>query len=70
VVRWRETEYDILYAIPTDDYEKVLNHLNTYDQINNGLAQKMALIIDKTDNWEIQHNDNYFQTTSNILRYI
>jgi hypothetical protein len=54
----RKTEYDVLYAIPTDDYEKVLNHLNAHDQINNGLAQSMALIVDKTGNWEIQNNEN------------
>jgi hypothetical protein len=28
-----------------------------HNDINNGVTQKMALIIDKNGNWEIQNNE-------------
>ena len=37
------------------------------NQINNGVTQKMALIIDKNGIWKIQSNESYSQTTSNSL---
>jgi hypothetical protein len=51
-----KTEYDVLYAIPTDDYEEVLNHLNAHDQMNKKTAQSMALVIDSDGKYEIIRN--------------
>ena len=51
-------EYDILYTIDTTDCDEIQKHLNLHNQINNGVAQKMALIIDKNGNYEIQNNTN------------
>jgi hypothetical protein len=51
-----KTEYDVLYAIPTDDYEKVLDHLNAHDQINKKTAQSMALIIDSNGKYKVIRN--------------
>ena len=51
-----KTEYDVLYAIPTDDYEDVLNHLNAHDQINQKTAQSMALVIDSNGKYKIIRN--------------
>ena len=39
--------------------DEIQKHLNLHNEINNGLTQKMALIIDKNGNWEIQNNKNY-----------
>jgi hypothetical protein len=52
-----KTEWDVLYTIENNS-EEIQKHLNLHNQINNGLAQKMALIIDKDGNWEIQNNEN------------
>jgi hypothetical protein len=54
----KKVEYDILYTINTTDNDEIQRHLNLHNQINNGLAQKMALIIDKDGNWRIQNNEN------------
>ena len=53
-----KTEWDVVYTIETVNYDEIQKHLNLHNEINNGLAQSMALIIDKTGNWEIQHNEN------------
>ena len=53
-----KTEWDVAYTIEAVNYDKIQKHLNLHNEINNGLAQSMALIIDKTGNWEIQHNEN------------
>jgi len=53
-----KVEYDILYTIDTTDNDEIQKHLNLHNQINDGLAQKMALVIDKDGNWEIQINKN------------
>ena len=53
-----KVEYDILYTIDTTDCDEIQKHLNLHNQINNGVAQKMALIIDKDGNWRIQNNEN------------
>ena len=53
-----KTEWDVVYALETVNYDEIQKHLNLHNEINNGLAQSMALIIDKTGNWEIQHNEN------------
>jgi len=60
---WSDTkenkvEYDILYTIDSTDNDEIQKHLNLHNQINNGVAQKMALIIDKDGNWRIQNNEN------------
>jgi len=51
-----KTEYDVLYAIPTDDYEEVLNHLNAHDQMNKKTAQSMALVIDSNGKYKVIRN--------------
>ncbi len=53
-----KVEYDILYTIDTTNNDEIQKHLNLHNQINNGVAQKMALIIDKDGNWRIQNNEN------------
>ena len=53
-----KTEWDVVYTIETVNSDEIQKHLNLHNEINNGLAQKMALIIDKLGNWEIQHNEN------------
>ena len=50
-------EYDVLYTTETADHDEIQRHLNLHDEINNGVTQKMALIIDKNGNWEIQNNE-------------
>jgi hypothetical protein len=52
-----KVEYDILYAIDSTNKDEIQKHLNLHNQINNGLTQKMASIIDKNGNWEIQNNE-------------
>ena len=50
-------EYDVLYTIETTEHDEIQRHLSLHDDINNGVTQKMALIIDKNGNWEIQNNE-------------
>jgi hypothetical protein len=52
-----KVEYDILYTIDSTDKDEIQKHLNLHNKINNGVAQKMALIIDKDGKWEIQNNE-------------
>ena len=52
-----KTEWDVLYTIENNG-DEIQKHLNLHNQINNGVTQKMALIIDKDGNWEIQNNKN------------
>jgi len=52
-----KVEYDILYTIDSTNKDEIQKHLNLHNQINDGLAQKMALIIDKDGKWEIQYNE-------------
>jgi hypothetical protein len=61
-----KVEYDILYSIE-NNLQEIQKHLNLHNQINNGVMQKIALIIDKDGNWNIQNNESYSQTTSNSL---
>ncbi len=53
-----KVEYDISYAIQNNP-EDIQKHLNLHDHMNDGVAQKMALIIDKDGKWEIQNNKKY-----------
>ena len=41
----KKVEYDVLYAIHTDDYDEIQKHLNAHNHMNNGIAQTMGLII-------------------------
>ena len=53
---------DIIFYVQKIDFDnkiEIQKHLNLHNEINNGLAQKMALIIDKTGNCEIQNNENF-----------
>jgi len=50
-------EYDVLYTIETTEHDEIQRHLSMHNDINNGVTQKMALIIDKDGNWEIQNNE-------------
>ena len=50
-------EYDVLYTTETADHDEIQRHLSMHNDINNGVTQKMALIIDKDGNWEIQNNE-------------
>ena len=53
----KKAEYDVLYAIPTDDCKEIQIHLNMHDHMNHGITQEMALIIDNNGNWTIQNNE-------------
>ena len=55
-IKNNKVEYDILYTIDSTE-NKIQRHLNLHDHMNDGLAQKMALIIDKDGKWEIQNNE-------------
>jgi len=59
-------EYEIAYTVE-DDLQEIQKHLNLHNQINNGVTQKMALVVDKDGNWKIQNNERYVQTASNGL---
>ena len=61
-----KTEWDVLYTIENNS-DEIQKHLNLHNDINNGVTQKMALIIDKNGSWKIQSNESYSQTTSNSL---
>ena len=52
-----KVEYDILYTIDSTEKNEIQRHLNLHDYMNEGLAQKMALIIDKDGKWHIQNNE-------------
>ena len=51
-----KTEWDVLYTIENNS-DEIQKHLNLHNQINNGVTQKMALIIDKDGSWKIQNNE-------------
>jgi len=51
-------EYDVLYVIPTDDYSTIQKHLNSYDFLNDGVTQRMALVISNDGSTKIIENDN------------
>lgn len=52
----QHVEYDVLYAIPTDNFEQVQEHLNLHDGMNKGVTQKMALVIFSGGAFEIIEN--------------
>ena len=51
-------EYDVLYVLPTDDHSTIQKHLNTHDFLNDGVSQKMALVISNDGTSEIIENNN------------
>jgi hypothetical protein len=52
----KKVEYDVLYAIDTDDYEQIQNHLNGHNHMNQGIAQVMALVISSDGATKIVRN--------------
>ena len=59
-------EYEIAYTVE-DDLQEIQKHLNLHNQINDGVTQKMALVVDKDGNWKTQNNERYVQRASNSL---
>ena len=51
-----KTEYDVLYVIPTDNFEEIQEHLNMHDEMNQKIPQKMALVIFSGGKFEIIEN--------------
>ena len=51
-----KVEYDVLYAIPTNDYDEIQKHLNAHDHMNNGVTQIMGLIISQDGTTKIIKN--------------
>ena len=47
----KKKEYDVLYAIPTNDYDEIQKHLNAHDHMNNGIAQMKGLTISQDGNY-------------------
>lgn len=54
----KKVEYDVLYAIDTDDYEQIQNHLNCHNHMNHGITQMMALIISSKGTRKIVRNSS------------
>ena len=46
-----KVEYDVLYAIPTNDYDEIQKHLNAHDHMNNDVSQIMGLTISQDGNY-------------------
>ena len=61
-----EVEYEIAYTVE-DGLQEIQKHLNLHNQINDGVTQKMALVVDKDGNWKTQNNERHVQRTSNGL---
>jgi hypothetical protein len=51
-----KVEYDVLYVIPTDDYDQIQKNLNAHNHMNDGFTQKMGLIIFHDGTWKIVEN--------------
>jgi len=52
----KKIEYDVLYAIPTDNHEEIQNHLNAHNDMNQGITQMMALIINSNGKYTVVNN--------------
>lgn len=52
----KKVEYDVLYAIPTNDPKELQHHLNAHNHMNQGIAQVMALIISSDGATKIVRN--------------
>ena len=46
-----KVEYDVLYTIPTNDYDEIQKHLNAHDHMNNDVSQIMGLTISQDGNY-------------------
>lgn len=60
---WRDEqkqkpEYEVVYAIQTNDYTVIQRHLNLHDDLNDGIPQEVALVIFPDGNSEIVKNSN------------
>ena len=51
-------EYDVLYVLPTDDHSTIQKHLNSHNFLNDGVTQRMALVISHDGSTKIIENDN------------
>jgi ssDNA-binding Zn-finger/Zn-ribbon topoisomerase 1 len=51
-------EYDVLYLLPTEDYSTIQKHLNSHNFLNDGVTQRMALVISHDGSTKIIENDN------------
>ncbi len=54
----KKIEYDVLYVIPTDNFEEIQKHLNAHNHMNHGVAQAMSLIIYSGGRYEILKNNS------------
>ena len=50
-------EYDVLYVIDTVDHDTIQKHLNLHDLLNDGVSQRMALVISNDGATKIIEND-------------
>ena len=54
-----KVEYDVLYVINTVDDNTIQKHLNAHDFLNDGVSQKMALVISHDGTTKIIENSRY-----------
>jgi hypothetical protein len=54
-----KVEYDVLYVINTVDHDTIQKHLNAHDFLNDGISQKMALVINHEGTTKIIENSRY-----------
>ena len=54
----KKVEYDVLYAIPTDNHKEIQNHLNAHNDMNQGIPQRMALIINSNGKYKAVNNSS------------
>ena len=50
-------EYDVLYVIDTVDHDTIQKHLNAHNLLNDGVSQRMALVISNDGATKIIEND-------------
>jgi hypothetical protein len=53
-----KVEYDLLYVVPTDDYEIIQKHLNAHNFLNDSISQRMALVICSDGSTKIIENSS------------
>ena len=61
-----KVEYDVLYAIPTNDYDEIQKHLNAHDHMNNDVSQIMGLTISQDGNYITTDNAKKAQTEKRV----
>ena len=47
----KKVEWDVLYTIPTNDYDEIQKHLNAHNHMNNGIALMKGLTISQDGNY-------------------